>query len=897
MKLSGKIYLLFLLTYSLIFLNPAQRCYGFGDNGHQGIYNEALKLLKASDQNLCSTRFDDRFSDACFYPDAAVNYSFSQSNETRYEINLQLPNQYTKIWIDLNLTPITQIPYLLNSSDHYFDPKNPNRVAYFAGQADSGFQSLLADASAEALMASHPILINLPKDFRDQAKKTLSQQILNILKQNPNILSGQGRTYDEFKDNKEGTRPCPGADGDGYNAIISILFYLNGRANGNDSSNPSGLSPTKGFVSYARDQDMNQAMICLGASIHYVEDLFSPGHTVWNSWIPDPLNLHPTHGEFDKLGDSFFEDQVYPFVPVQAGHKAKLQALLQESVPVPILSFSASPNPCTLPGGKFIIIPDTAWQTDLLSVLRQMSVGSHSIWEDKSRLWKDGGLLGNGSFHEDFVNNFSDQIRDSVTVCSGVIDWAFSRAAKSDGPYKRDATNFYGMATALMKHPEANAVLLPEAFSNNGNPLECSLGGIDQDDYYPVSANGRKYSSISINLIEPEETIKAQIFQSNDKPVEAVRISPQIISFKIQNQSSLFDKPFLLRVFSPEKKSVKYFVKFEESVMPIPSSTPAVNPTMTPDMKITPTPGFPISIPDIKIPDISIPRPGPRRRGDPDVIAFGLPGWVTDQAGKLGLDLRMPSERADPLYIFFFTVLALLVGAFLWLTGLLRLIVSGALALILIGLAITLIVMGEFCLGFIVSTVLMAAPVLGFCALLSLISGVQEMNLGFIRNFGWIVIIAITIPVVTETALRWLFFKFLLDHHIFSLARSGVVIGVIFAVLYLVLGMMNNRRKWGSPGISNVSEGMLVGILFTLVFIEFFYVRKRLLLDIVITMWAAHIFVVAFSMAYNWVVNTLFSRAAGLRSLLHALPRLIFIISGIGYIILCWIRDNPRPLG
>ncbi len=301
-KLLKKIVPLFLLPGILIFLNPVQTCFGFGDNGHLGIYIEALTLLKARDPNLCCTRFDDKFLNACFYPDSAVNYPVSESIQSRYEIDLQIPDQLTKIWIDLNLTPITQTPYLLNSSDHYFDPGDPNRVAYFAGQADSGFLPRLANASAEALMACHPVLMNLPRDFREQAKNKISQQILNILKQNPNILSGQGRTYDEFYYDKDGTKPCPGADGDGYNAVISILFYLNGHSGDKDNSNPSGLSPTKGFVSYAREQDLNQAMICLGASLHYVEDLFSPGHTVWNSWIPDPLNYHPTHGEFDNLG-------------------------------------------------------------------------------------------------------------------------------------------------------------------------------------------------------------------------------------------------------------------------------------------------------------------------------------------------------------------------------------------------------------------------------------------------------------------------------------------------------------------------------------------------------------------------------------------------------------------
>ena len=102
-------------------------------------------------------------------------------------------------------------------------------------------------------------------------------------------------------------------------------------------------------------------------------------------------------------------------------------------------------------------------------------------------------------------------ICDAAQVCAGVIDWAFSRSAPKDGPYLRDAPNFFGMAAGALHGKISGAVLAPSQLAG----LPCSLGGIDQDDYFPINNNTNRNVRINLhNLAEPRvnENVGARVF-------------------------------------------------------------------------------------------------------------------------------------------------------------------------------------------------------------------------------------------------------------------------------------------------------------------------------------------------------------------------------------------------
>ena len=283
------------------------------------------------------------------------------------------------------------MPYALNSSDHYFNPSTPSVVAaYGVGVKPVELLRNYAAGVAKALVSVTPALRDLPEDVRSQVEALLKQKMFELLDADPQIFTAKRRTYDQLLSDSEGSLPSPASDGDGYNALSATLFLLNGRnLSADTTSNPCGAAPDQGFVQLARGNDLNRAMISLGASLHYVEDLYSPGHTVWFSWLMTVVDAS-AHTAFDKLGDSYFSDEPCPYIIADNPDKKKLQkqhlqSLVQRASPISILSFSGTPKPCEQQSGKSVSLPSSIFETDLPKELMRVAHASTALWGRHSR--------------------------------------------------------------------------------------------------------------------------------------------------------------------------------------------------------------------------------------------------------------------------------------------------------------------------------------------------------------------------------------------------------------------------------------------------------------------------------------------------------------------------------
>ena len=499
-----------------------QQCHAFGAAGHLGAYQAALQRLRALDTKYCAFHWDTSWINACNYPDEAMTYANLPEGYIRH-YRFTHPILGT-IDIPIDCSFVFEVIYAMNSSDHYFDPTQPSRTA------TDPVGSLADDVELAAYVAERAInalpnatLMVLTADQKAALKAELSAFVQTLKKP-------MGRTYQEFLDKAPGTEPLDGTDGNGHNAVSAILFYLNGQSN-KGTCNPSGLSPDEGFIRLAGKGEYQDACIALGCVAHYVADLFSAGHTDWDYthliYFSAPLGPNwLRHKAFDEFGDKYLSYQ----------DDLKQNTFLELR---PILSFTSAEEVCT-EKGKAATSLRLDWDKDVPNVLRDIAMKSKQLWEDNQ---------------PDSAKN-REHLNNAVGVTAGVIDWAFSRAAeKADGPYERDATNFYGMAASLHKSGDGTgAIVTPR--EQHGE--RCWLGGIDQDDYFPVVDNDTRYLSVRVY---GEGSVGAQVWLPEDGVSDkaqrpwcegSLETAGPITTLKLD----LTDHPpreFLLRVYTRER--------------------------------------------------------------------------------------------------------------------------------------------------------------------------------------------------------------------------------------------------------------------------------------------------------------------------------------------------------
>jgi len=563
----------------LLLACSARPCLAFGEQGHRGIYKQALLALMATDDKCgCAIPWQEwqsRWLKAAVYPDAAMTFphvpeTLPAELEVRiHDPDMRIPDMTVKIplsaimsrWPWLATLP-QYFPYSLNSSDHYFDPTDPSRCADDYGTKEDVARTLgaIAGLVAEEAMRRVPGLNTLAAGpLRDLVKDIVAKAVFDYLKGailerligSESLLPTKRRTYQEYVEGKDGSVGLKGIDGKGYNSVSAILFYLNGRDPADSTaSNPSGSSPFEGFVPLARAKEgkLSDAAIALGSAIHYVGDLHSPGHTDWDLWsvIIEPrveLGLNPIllHSQFDDAGDEYF-----------AGRAASAPSTLR-----PLLSFypeGVRSRVCQDRGGPGILdqgkyrrpqLKDPAFENqDLTAALFKAAKTSQGLWADKKPTGPE----------------YRAHLETSITLAAGVIDWAFSRVpANADGPYPRDATNFLGMARAILNSADGcGAVLKPEALQGK----DCYLGGVDRDDYFPIS--GSQVSRVSVAVKQgPKEAagqaFKAEVFDEAGNPIP---FTPQYAAGTIDLRLQKRVDKLVLRVYSTDGSAFTYNVTF-----------------------------------------------------------------------------------------------------------------------------------------------------------------------------------------------------------------------------------------------------------------------------------------------------------------------------------------------
>ncbi len=529
--------------------------FGFGEEGHRGIYIKAMNLLRASgkDGNLCAVHWPanwERLRDASvIYPDCAVQY---------YDADI-LPKKMEHLQESLDwLREKMDMANALNSAEHYFDPRRDRRLLVFGPRVEVESCAKLAELGLSS--------------GADQRLKLATLVALHYF----SLENG-------WKCNVYGApagRVQIGADGLGFNAVSGVLFCLNGRAAG-DGANPAGLMPTEGFIALAshcrpaddRDPWFTQALECLGVGAHYVEDLFSPGHTEWTSWCQSKaLGFpEPDHEDFDRLGDSYFSDAAtsrgwfYDAATLRRQRADLEEYLSKKGRPRCILSFDGATQPCTLPARANLRIGDRDWSTDLLAVLWAEAGESRRVWETRPAEKTATALA------------FTHRMESAVEVVAGVIDWSFSRAAPADGPYRRDATNFYGVAVASVSGKVPGAMLASKSLDG----IRGSLGGIDQDDYFPV--DGEPPQSVIVDVDEPRVEIGLSLMSVNRDDGQPTFLGQNLVKQTTDSDRRLeFDlgsgtaRPtrFLIRVYSPNADLLHYTIRLGDPPASQPSPKP-----------------------------------------------------------------------------------------------------------------------------------------------------------------------------------------------------------------------------------------------------------------------------------------------------------------------------------
>ena len=498
----------------------------FGPEGHHRIFEESLVVLKATERRFSMTPWPNNMEKRralSNYPDGAVTYALNGLTD----IVKIFPGALLEYWKTL-----IEIQDGLNSSDHYYNPKNISQTS------DPSNGPPLVKEPGGIYYKIYYYLPGMKNDFDEYCQNPIDGFDWGTI-ENPNDLLEKLQL---------------GADGQGYNIISSMLYYLNGRA---DNSNPSGNAPTKGFVPLAKEENLEEAFIALGCAIHYMGDLFSPGHTEWSSWwqlAPDrfanintdsiPTFHHPDHKDFDNLGDTID----YKTILKQNGITVTIHPQL-------ILSYEDNGNRCATKGKKNLDVSQII-NKDIPDACHHWAKISREYWENKPNIWE-----GN-DFKDDFKKDFSIHMKNSVALCAGMIDWAFSMAAPDDYPYHRDATNFYGMAEGLLKEEKQEALITASKFF----VPKGSLGGVDQDDYFPITNNTLRYIHLSIQ--ETGLMLGAQAYITDSPmgdPKKIADLPLETISSSSKLELDLGQAPpkeFILRVYTPSTDNINYEISF-----------------------------------------------------------------------------------------------------------------------------------------------------------------------------------------------------------------------------------------------------------------------------------------------------------------------------------------------
>ncbi len=493
-------------------------------------------------------QWEDTWIHASYFPDKALTFAIPEDVAViTEEITVAVPDSdisvsvLIEVPVDFPLDFVVGMIYALNSSDHYFDPDQPTRTAEDPLVPLS--ESLLKLALMDMDWAGRSVRFDILKSLNPNISEPVVQYLAAELKPTRRTFAAYSRTEVEtgsYSSEASGVVITNGGtDGTGYNAVSSILFYLNGRADG-DATNPSGLSPTKGFLTLAREEQYEDAAIALGCAAHYVGDLFSAGHSdwdvirglayTWNSEAP-MLECVGRHNAFDTAGDKFFSEEVD----------------LDKVDLVSILSFGPKSNVCEAMGGHVDKVTLDDWNADLPKTFLDVARESQKIFK--------------GDYAEDGPRNEAHLCR-AVAVTAGVIDWAFSCAAEADEPYERDATNFFGMATGLLESEHAGAVI-----SAGSKKVAGSLGKIDQDDYFPFVSNS--YRTVRIHVDQGAgggavgTEIKAEAYDVQGRLIGIVKSDPEgqalVIDLGEDPKSEL-----LVRVYSPNGAEFEYSLEFPE---------------------------------------------------------------------------------------------------------------------------------------------------------------------------------------------------------------------------------------------------------------------------------------------------------------------------------------------
>jgi hypothetical protein len=540
-----------LIMILLLILSQTQIFFGFGPEGHEGAYTLARRLLQADDENLCAIpwpvystskttyNWEDWRSQSSLYPDeAAVYVDVKSINESIRQAVTDFALA-TKLINDIDIPQNIQDALVkkigesidiinnLNSGSHYYNPKDPLKVA-----GPFAIQDGLAFKLVELLMQYIPVLENMRPDLQNAANVAFRNKLTTDILLNR--IKGKSRDFPQYLDQQYGESDCP-INAYGYNALTSILLFLY-----DDTSNgPLPDLPEKSIINLAKDRQFDNtsneyfrdALVKLGTTIHFLSDLFSPGHTDWLSW-PDDL-----HDKFDKLGDQFFETAL---------HRTDIS-------PYPLLRFNK------VTGSE----SDSEY---LKSELHKAAVESQLIWE-KAKEKPESERSSYSAPESHFLK--------CAAMIAGLIDLVFSSAAEhTDGAYTRDATGFFGMAKGLSK--DSGAVLTPVRIPGGytlslgesvDGPLDCFLGGIDRDDYFPISGN--RSGMIRVTVWDGYENngmsnIKAQLYDLKNNTVNPINatINGRYLEVDLKKLGMLSD--FILRVSSENGDKFRYTVSLTE---------------------------------------------------------------------------------------------------------------------------------------------------------------------------------------------------------------------------------------------------------------------------------------------------------------------------------------------
>jgi hypothetical protein len=153
---------------------------------------------------------------------------------------------------------------------------------------------------------------------------------------------------------------------------------------------------------------------------------------------------------------------------------------------------------------------------------------------------------------------------------------------------------------------------------------------------------------------------------------------------------------------------------------------------------------------------------------------------------------------------------------------------------------------------------------------------------------GEVISMILLMPIIEEYIFRYLLmYLFLLGGNanpglnqeigINELVRAFIIVGVIFGILHLLLRWLITSSLITAPGGLQVGEGLFIGMLNGLIFLNFIFVFEIGLLITMFYVWVAHILINMVLVIYNLFVNLVL----GGSFLAHLIPRLLLAVIAI----------------